>query len=123
MARVSGIRGATTADDNTREAILAATTELLQSLVEANSIEVDDVAAAHFTTTDDLDAEFPAQAARRLGWEYVALMCGREMRVPDAPTRCIRILLLVNTDVQPKDLSFVYLKGAKNLRDRGSGEI
>jgi len=120
MGRVLGVRGATTADENTKEAILVATRELLECLVEENDIQVGDVAAAYFTTTDDLDAEFPAQAARHLGWEYVALMCGREIAVPDAPTRCIRILLLLNTDVQHEDLTFVYLKGAKNLRDRGT---
>ena len=122
MARVHGIRGATTADANTREAILQATSELLAKLVEDNGLEVDDVAAAFFTTTDDLDAEFPAQAARRLGWEDVALMGAREMNVPDSLAQCIRVLLLVNTDKAPSKLNNVYLRGAVNLRDRGMGE-
>ena len=122
MVRVHGIRGATTADANTREAILQATGELLAKLVEDNELEVDDVAAAFFTTTKDLDAEFPAQAARRLGWEYVALMGAREMNVPDSLAQCIRVLLLVNTGKAPGELNNVYLRGAVNLRDRGIRE-
>ena len=122
MARVRGIRGATTADDNTREAMLEATSELLTELVAANEIEADEVAAAYFTTTPDLDAEFPAQAARHLGWQHVALLGAQEAAVRGAPSRCIRILLLVNTDKAPDELSFVYLKGAEHLRQRGMEE-
>ena len=123
MARVRGIRGATTADGNTREAILEATTELLERLTEANELETDDIAAAMFTTTVDLNAEFPALAARKMGWEYVALLDSHEMRVPDALTQCIRVLLLVNTDKAPQELTNVYLRGATNLRDRGIREV
>jgi chorismate mutase len=123
MARVRGIRGATTADSNTREAILQATKELLGSLVDANGTDPDDVAAAFFTTTDDLNAEFPAVAARQMGWEYVARMCGHEMRVPGAPAQCIRVLLLINTDKAPQDLKNVYLRGATELRNRGVEEV
>ena len=123
MSRVRGIRGATTADGNTREAILQATRELLERLVEANDIKLDDVAAAHLTTTEDLDAEFPAVAARQMGWDYVAILCGHEMRVPGSQARCIRVLLLVNTEKAPQDLNNVYIKGATNLRDRGTQEV
>lgn len=123
MARVRGIRGATTADGNTREAILEATTELLERLTEANELETDDIAAAMFTTTVDLNAEFPALAARKMGWEYVALLDSHEMRVPDALTQCIRVLILVNTDKAPQELTNVYLRGATNLRDRGIREV
>jgi chorismate mutase len=122
MALVRGIRGATTATSNTKEAILEATAELLASLVEANDVQLDDVAAVYFTTTDDLNAEFPAQAARHLGWEHVALLGGREAPVPNATARCIRVLLLVNTDKAPDELRFIYLRGAENLRDRGMQE-
>ena len=122
MARVRGIRGATTADGNTREAILEATTELLERLTEANELETDDIAAAMFTTTVDLNAEFPALAARKMGWEYVALLDSHEMRVPDALTQCIRVLILVNTDKAPQDLKNVYLKQAANLRE-GDEEV
>jgi chorismate mutase len=122
MVGVRGIRGATTADTNSRDAILDATRELLEKLVEANDVRVDDVAAAFFTATDDLDAEFPALAARQMGWAEVPLMCGREMGVVDGTDRCIRVLLLVNTEKSPRDVRFVYVKGASNLRNRGMGE-
>ena len=119
MSTVRGIRGATTADANTKQSILNATTEMLTELVEANGLDVDDIAAAHFTTTQDLNAEFPAVAARLMGWETVALMCGHEMAVPDAQPMCIRVMLLVNTDKSPGELINVYLRGAMTLRDRG----
>lgn len=116
--KVRGIRGATTATSNTKEAILEATTELLQELIRANDIQADDVAWAYFTTTHDLNAEFPAVAARRLGWQYVALMNGHEMQVPGAQARCIRAMILVNTERSPQELVNVYLRDAKNLRAR-----
>ena len=119
MTKMRGIRGATTADSNTREAILEATKELLDSLIEANDINLDDIAAAIFTTTQDLNAEFPAVAARLLGWNHVALMCGHEMDVPDAQSQCVRTLILINTDKTPQELSNIYLKGATNLKTRG----
>ena len=119
---VRGIRGATTADGNTEAAVLEATTELLERLIEANDIDKDTVAAAFFTTTRDLNAEFPAVAARQLGWEYVALMCGHEMVVPNAVQMCIRIMLLVNTEMSAQELSNVYLRGAANLRPKGNDE-
>ena len=122
MTKVRGIRGATTADCNTKEAIVQATKELLEELIEANDIEADDVAAAIFSTTPDLNAEFPAVAARQLGWIYVALMCGHEMAVPDAQARCVRVLILINTDKSPQELRNVYLRGAEKLRDRGMEE-
>ena len=122
MSRVRGIRGATTAEINTKAAILEATKELLREIIEANDIEADDVAAAYFTTTHDLNAEFPAVAARQLGWEQVALMCGHEMMVPDALPQCIRVLILVNTDKPPQGLANIYLKGAANLKKRGMEE-
>jgi chorismate mutase len=119
MAKVRGIRGATTADGNTKEAILDATRELLEGLVEANDIDKDDIAAANFSTTRDLNAAFPALAARKhLGWDYVALMCSHEMDVPDAQPLCIRVLLLVNTEKSARELSNLYLRGAANLRDQ-----
>ena len=122
MTKERGIRGATTADCNTKEAIVQATKELLKELIEANDIEADDVASAIFSTTPDLNAEFPAVAARQLGWIYVALMCGHEMAVPDAQARCVRVLILINTDKSPQELRNVYLRGAEKLRDRGMEE-
>lgn len=114
--RVRGIRGATTVDANTREAILAATTELLSALIEANQLRAEDVASAFFTTTPDLDAEFPAVAARHLGWNQVALMCGHEIDVPGSLRRCLRVLLHVNTTRAQHEIEHVYLRGAQALR-------
>jgi chorismate mutase len=113
---IRGVRGATTAEANTREAILAATSELLQLLIEANQIEPDDVASAIFTTTIDLNADYPALAARALGWHDVALMCMHEMNVPHGLQMCIRILLHWNTEVAAPDVQHVYINGAVNLR-------
>ncbi len=120
MGKVRGIRGATTADTNTRDDILAATMELLQELVRANQVTPDDVAAVIFTTTPDLNAEFPAQAARRIGWDDVPLLGASEIAVPDGPPRCVRILMLVNTEKGQKEVNHVYLRGARNLRSRGT---
>lgn len=114
-----GIRGATTVTENTKDAILSGTTELLEKLVDENDIQREQLAAAIFTTTRDLNAEFPAVAARQLGWTDVALLCSHEMDVPNALPSCIRVLLLVNTDKTPQELVNVYLRGAKNLRSRG----
>jgi chorismate mutase len=101
---------------NTREDILAATQELLRRMIEANGVEADEVASVLFTTTPDLDAEFPAVAARRLGWSEVALLCGHEMNVSGSLPKCLRILMLVNTERRAEEIVHVYLKEAKNLR-------
>ena len=114
--RCRGVRGATTAEANTREAILEATRQLLALLIRQNDIRQEDVASAMFTTTTDLDAEFPALAARQLGWLNVALMCGHELDVPGSLRHCIRILLHWNTDVAAEDVVHVYIKEAAKLR-------
>jgi chorismate mutase len=111
-----GIRGATTASENTREAIRAATRELLVEMVEENHIQPDDVASAIFTTTPDLDAEFPAVVARELGWLDTALLCGHEMNVPGSLQKCIRILIHWNTTRRADEIVHVYLHGAQVLR-------
>ena len=111
-----GIRGATTVEHNDREEILAATTELLQLLIRRNDLHAEDVASAIFTVTEDLDAEFPALAARYLGWTEVALMCTREIPVPGSLEKCIRILLHVNTTHSAAEIQHVYIRGAVNLR-------
>ncbi len=112
-----GVRGAITVDENTQEAILKATRDLLGSMMERNGFTVDDVVSAFFTTTSDLNAEFPAVAARQLGWTSTALMCGHEMNVPGALPMCLRVLLHVNTEKPVSEIEFVYLKGAAALRD------
>ena len=114
-----GLRGATTVQENSKEAILEATHELLQELLKANSFQADDVAAAFFTTTQDLNAEFPAVAARQMGWEFVPLICGHEMKVPDSLPLCIRVMILVNTEKRPDEMAHKYLRGAVNLRTVG----
>ncbi|HLJ36573.1 MAG TPA: chorismate mutase [Ktedonobacteraceae bacterium] len=111
-----GIRGATTVEQNSREEILAATTELLQLLIRKNELQAEDVASAIFTMTADLDAEFPALAARHLGWTEVALMCMQEIPVPNSLGKCIRILLHVNTTRSAEEMQHVYIHGAVNLR-------
>ena len=118
MNFVRGIRGATTADSNTSNGIIEATRELLTSMVESNDVDIGDITAIFFTTTPDLQAEFPPLAARQLGWEYVALINSIEMDVPGAQQKCIRILMLVNTEKSQKEIKFVYLKDAVSLRKR-----
>jgi len=116
-----GIRGATTAEENTKSSIVEATEELLREIVRANGIAEADIAAVFFTTTKDLNAEFPAVAARvRLGWEKTALMNSPELDVPDATASVVRVMLLVNTDRTKDELVHVYLRGARNLRARGT---
>ena len=115
-----GLRGATTVQENSKEAILEAAHELLQELLKANSFQADDVAAAFFTTTQDLNAEFPAVAARQMGWEFVPLICGHEMKVPDSLPQCIRVMILVNTEKRPEEMAHKYLRGAVNLRGGGT---
>lgn len=114
--RCRGIRGAITVDSNSSRDILAASRELLTEMLSANDVLSEDVAAVFFSTTPDLNAEFPARAAREMGWTDVALMCGHEMAVPGSLAACLRILLLVNTEKRPDEIVHVYLKGARALR-------
>jgi len=114
--RCRGVRGATTAEKNTAEAILAATRELLVLIIEANDLEVEDVASAIFTTTPDLTAAFPARAAREMGWRDVALLDAQEIPVPGSLERCIRVLIHWNTDKSAAEIQHVYLKDAQALR-------
>ena len=111
-----GIRGATTVERNEQEEILAATRELLRAIVQQNELRIDDIASGFFTVTADLDAAFPALAARQLGWSEIALMCMREIPVPGSLDRCIRVLLHVNTTRGPSELRHVYLREAAALR-------
>ena len=122
MQACRGIRGATTADANTDEAIYSATRDMLQELINLNDINQEQVAAAYFTVTSDLDAAFPAAAARQLGWNYVALMCSTEIPVPDSMGQCIRVMILYNTETSQEDIVNVYLKGTDVLRQRGMEE-
>ena len=118
-----GIRGATTVEANTREDILAAAKELLQEIIRANGVQVEDMACILFTTTQDIDAEFPAVAARELGLSQIALLCGHEMNVPGSLAMCLRILMLSNTDKSADEIVHVYIKGATGLRARNEGSM
>jgi len=113
---VRGIRGATTSAANTAQAIVAATDRLLREMIASNGIEPIDLAAVFFTTTPDLNTEFPAAAARALGWLQVPLLCATEIGVPERLGSCIRVLMLVNTDLPQADVRHVYLEGAARLR-------
>ncbi len=111
-----GVRGATLADANSSDEILKATRELLALLIRQNGMEAEDVASVIFTTTPDLDAEFPALAARQLNWSNVALMCAHELDVPGSLKKCIRILIHWNTEKTADEIQHVYIKGALSLR-------
>ncbi len=116
-----GVRGATTVEANTSEDILKATRQLLALMIRQNGIREEDVASAIFSTTTDLDAEFPALAARQLGWFDVALMCVHELEVPGSLRLCVRILLHWNTTKRGDEIIHVYIKEAARLRpDRSS---
>ena len=119
-----GIRGAITVSANNKESILAATGKLLVEMTQANKIEIKDIAAIFFTTTPDLNAEFPASATRELGWpSNLALLCGHEMNVPNDLPRCLRILMLVNTEKGSEEITHVYLGEAKKLKNKPSLSI
>jgi chorismate mutase len=111
-----GVRGATTVDHNDQAEILAATSELLLLIMSKNDLLVEDIASVIFTVTEDLDAVFPALAARQMGWNEVALLCMREIPVPGSLGKCIRVLLHVNTSRSASELQHVYLRGAVSLR-------
>jgi chorismate mutase len=110
------VRGATTVDRNDREEILRATRELLALVIHLNGIHGEDVASVIFTTTPDLDAAFPATAARQLGWLDVPLMCSHEIDVPGSLGMCIRVLIHWNTAMPQQQIQHLYLKAAQALR-------
>jgi len=114
-----GIRGATTTQENTDTEIYAATRELLAQLIDANQIDQENVAAAYFTVTTDLDAAYPAAAARQLGWNSTALMCSTEIPVPGSLPRCIRVMLLYNTEKSQLEMVNIYQNGTDVLRLQG----
>ena len=111
-----GIRGAVTVEHNSAEGIVSATKELLEAIIKENDLNPEDIACAFFTVTADLDAEFPASAAREMGWKYVPLLCATEIDVPGRLGKCIRIMVLVNTEKSQKELKHIYLREAARLR-------
>lgn len=114
---IRGVRGATTVTSNTEEAIIAATDELLTQMIEVNQIHPDSVASIFISTTEDINAAFPAKALRKFeGWTYVPVMCMREMPVPNSLNLCIRVMMHVNTNLAQQEVVHIYLKNAKILR-------
>jgi chorismate mutase len=111
-----GVRGATTIARNDREEILLATRQLLALMIRQNGIDPRDVASALFSTTPDIDAEFPALAARQLGWLDVPLLCGHEMSVPGSLPLCIRVMILWNTSKAQNEIEHIYVRDANRLR-------
>jgi chorismate mutase len=114
---VRGIRGATVAEADQPEAILRATRELLEKILQSNeSLGPDDIASAFFTVTPDLHSAYPAGAARQIGWQRVPMMCAQEIPVPNGLPYCIRVLILWNTDLPSEAVRHVYLNQAAELR-------
>jgi chorismate mutase len=111
-----GVRGATTIDRNEREEILTATRQLLALMIRQNDIDPRDVASVLFSTTPDIDAEFPALAARQLGWLDVPLLCGHEMSVPGSLPMCIRVMIHWNTSKPRNEIEHIYVRDANRLR-------
>ena len=117
MMSVRGIRGAITVDVNEEKPILDATIVLLNNIVEVNRFVPEDIACVWVTVTQDLDATFPARAIRQMpGWELVPLMCSLEVPVKGSLEKCVRLMVLVNTDAAQSDIRHVYLGGAQVLR-------
>jgi chorismate mutase len=114
---IRGVRGAITVDCNSEEVIISATEELLKQIIEGNNIDPEQVASVFISTTDDLNAAFPARALRKFsGWTYVPVMCMRELAVPNSLPLCVRVMMHVNTAVPQEDIVHVYLGGAAVLR-------
>lgn len=114
---VRGIRGAITVDANDKGQILQATKEMLERIVAENAIQPEDICSVFITVTTDLDDTFPAIAIRAMsGWELVPLMCSLEVPVKGSLEKCIRLMVLVNTDKGQADIRHVYLRGAQVLR-------
>ena len=112
-----GIRGAISVSADQPDLILAATKEMLEAILRANSdLKSEDIASALFTTTDDLVSAHPALAARRMGWEQVPMMCAREIPVPGSLPLCIRVLIQWNTNCVQTAIKHVYLRDAVSLR-------
>lgn len=111
------LRGATTVDEDTREAIHAAVIELLEEMCVRNGVAHDDVVSVLFTSTDDLHAAFPAAGAREVGFGDVPLLCARELDIAGSMPRCIRVLMHLESDRSRAELRHVYLRDAVGLRD------
>jgi prephenate dehydratase len=114
--RVVGVRGATTVEHDTLEAVLDATQDLLERLRALNDIDPDDIASIVFSTTRDLTSTFPARAARRLGWVQVPMLCTHEVDAPSSVPRCVRVLIHWNTTRTTREVRHAYLRDSRLLR-------
>lgn len=121
MSMVRGIRGATTVEENDKEEIISATEELLEAISQSNDFEPDHIASVLFTVTSELNATFPAEAARKRGWLLVPMLCSTEIPVPGSMPKCIRVLIHVNTTKRADEIRHTYLRRAVALRPDWSG--
>lgn len=113
---VRGIRGAVTADSNKKEEIIEKTKELLITLKKENDFKIEDIVSILFSVTSDLNAAFPARAARELGWNRVPLLDMQEIEVPESLPKCIRVLIQINCQKSQTEIKHCYLRGAETLR-------
>jgi chorismate mutase len=114
---IRGIRGAITVETDLAELVLEATRVLLETILAENpDLDVNRISAAWFTTTPDLTSAFPAEAMRAYGWQHVPMLCAHEIPVPGSLPRCIRVLVLWDTEHPPEDIQHVYLRKAVTLR-------
>jgi chorismate mutase len=116
MNSIRGIRGAISVPKNTGDEIISSAAALLRKMVGLNGIKIEDIASVIFSVTKDLNAEFPAIAARRLGWKTTPLLCTYEVDVRGSLKRCIRVLMHVNSGKKQSSMKHVYLRDAKKLR-------
>jgi chorismate mutase len=116
-AAVRALRGATTVEEDTREAITERVIELLETMVERNGVGHDDLISVWFTATPDIHSMFPAEAARKIGWGDVPLLCSQELDITGATEKVVRVLAHLTSERSRSELHHVYLHGARSLRD------
>lgn len=110
------IRGAITVEENTKNNIKKASQKLIKKIINENNIVEEDIISIIFTVTDDLDKIYPAEAIRELGFAYTPLMCCQEMKVKDSLSKCIRVMVYINKNIEKEKVVHIYLKEASNLR-------
>lgn len=113
---VRAVRGATTIGNNTADEIISETAAVLEEIIKENGIDIEDIISIFFTVTKDINAEFPAVAARKIGLTQIALLCTYEIDVPGSLEKCIRVMLHFNTDKKNSEIKHVYRKEARRLR-------
>ncbi|EOD01642.1 chorismate mutase [Caldisalinibacter kiritimatiensis] len=114
--RVVSVRGAITVENNTKQEIILNTKTLLENIIKKNDIKITDIISIIFSVTDDLDEAYPAVAAREIGLTYCSLLCLQEMKVKNSLRKCIRVLLLFNSELKQNQVKHIYLKDAVKLR-------